>query len=87
MVVDDVKQDGQAFRMAGIYQPLQPLGPPYAWCGAYEGDPFVAPAIATEELRNRHDLDVSNAELHQMVESLDGGREGSFRGEGSDVKL
>src|SRR5687767_13542352 len=47
----------------------------------------VTPAPAAGEFVHRHQFDMGNPELEQMIQFPDGGFEGSFRGKSADMKL
>src|SRR6185312_16180193 len=74
MVVDDVKQDGEAARMAGVDEVLQIVGPAVAAVGREEQHAVIAPIALAGKIRHRHQLDRGDAEAHEMVEvALDAG--------------
>ena len=52
-----------------------------------EVDAVVAPSAIAREFGNRHQLDVRDAELGQMVEAIDRRIEGSRRREGANMQL
>ena len=87
MVVDDVEEHGQAAAVAGVDQTLEPVRPTVGMMWRVEIDAVIAPAAASGKFSHRHQLDMSDAELDQMVELIDGADEGSFRCEGADMKL
>ena len=67
VVVDDVEEDRQAVRVAGVDQPLQPVRPAVAVLGGVGEDAVVAPVAAAGELGDRHQLDRGDAQLAQVA--------------------
>ena len=48
-------------------------------------DAVVTPAVMTRELGNRHELDMRDAQLDQVIEQRDGALEGPLPAERTDV--
>src|SRR4029434_443954 len=48
---------------------------------------IIAPPPAPGELIDGHELNVRDAEVHQVIEPRDGGLEGPGRGEGPDMEF
>ena len=87
VVVDDVQDDAEAEGVGAIDQPPQIVGRAVDVRGRPEIDAVVAPAEASGELGDRHQLDDGDAQLAQRRQLARRGGEGSLRGERADVKL
>ena len=51
MVVDDIKDDSEVARMAGVHEPFEPLGPTVAGVGRKWIDSVVPPVTCSGKLR------------------------------------
>jgi hypothetical protein len=87
VVVHHVEHDGQATRVTGVHEPLQPVGPAVRLMHRPQVDPVVAPAAATGKRRHRHQLDGVHAEVAQLIEPPDSGVERALGRERADVQL
>ena len=56
VVVDDVEEDGEAARVAGVHEPLQRVGPAVGLVHRPQADPVVPPAVLARERGERHQL-------------------------------
>ena len=73
--------------MAGVDQPLEPVRSAVGVVRRVQVDAVVAPAAHAGELLHRHQLDVRDAELDEMVEPLDRAGERALGAERADVQL
>src|SRR5271157_894519 len=87
VVIDHVEQHGEAAEMGGIDESLEPVGTAVELPHREEVDAVVAPAMVAGELGNRHQLDVGDAEVDEVVQPIDGGLERALGSEGSNVQL
>ena len=87
MVVDDVEEDGERARVAGIDEALEGIGRAVRFMRGEEVDAVVAPALDSGEGVDGHQLDVGDAEVAEIVEFGLRGVEGAFGGEGADVQF
>jgi hypothetical protein len=87
VVVHDVQDHRESPGVAGIHQALEALRPAIGVVGGPEIDAIVAPPARPRELRDRHELDVRDAETPEMAEPLDDSIEGAGGREGADVEL
>src|SRR6185295_5402749 len=87
MVVNDIKDYSQAAAVAGVDQALEPLRTSIGVVRRVKIDTIVSPTAASGKFCHRHQLDMTDAEVNQIIEFIDGRDEGSFRCEGSDMKL
>ena len=85
VVVDDVENHGETAVMAGVDEAFERVGAAVVFGYGEQVDAVVAPAAIASERRNRHDFDVRDAKLVEVIEALDGRVEGACRGEGPDV--
>ena len=87
MVVDDVEDHPQPAPVAGVDEPLEPVGAAVRLMGREPADAVVAPVVLAVERVDRQDLDEVDAQLHEVVEPFDGRVEGAARRERADVHL
>ena len=73
--------------MAGVDEPLQPVGAAVRLVRREPADAVVAPVVLAVERVDRQQLDQVDAQVDEVVEPLDGGVEGALRGERADVQL
>ena len=87
VVVDHVEDRGEAPRVAGVDEALEGVWTAVRVVGGREENAVVSPPVVPRELVDRHDLHCPHAEVHQVVEPLDGGVEGALGREGPDMQL
>ena len=87
MVVDDVEDHPEAAPVAGVDEPLEPVGAAVRLVRRVPADAVVAPVVLAVESVDRQHLDEVDAELDEVVEPLDGRVEGAARCERADVHL
>jgi hypothetical protein len=87
VVVDDVKEDGQAARVRGVHEPLQRVGPAVRLVHRPQPDPVVSPAVLAGVRRERHQLHRGHAKPRQVVQPLDGRIQRPRRSERAGVQL
>ncbi len=87
VVVDDVEQHHQAARVRGVDEALHVVRRAVGRFGREQQHAVVAPAARAGEVGHRHQLDGRDAERDEVIETLDRGRERSFRREGAHVEL
>src|SRR5690348_13701455 len=77
MVVDNVEQDGEPFGVASVHEPFEIVRRTIGavWCKKI--DAIVTPAALTGKLIYRHELDVRDAEIAEIVKAFDDACEGS----------
>ena len=71
VVIDDVEEDGEAARVAGVDEALQAVRSAVGCVRREQRRAVIAPAPPTRERRHGHQLDVGHAELLQVPELLD----------------
>src|SRR5581483_8437681 len=72
MVVNHVQNDSQTMLMTGIHETLEAVRSPITMVRSIQIDAVVAPAPCPRKFRHWHQLDVCNAEIHEVPESFDG---------------
>ena len=87
VVVDDVEDDREAPRVAGVDEAPQPVGPAVGRLRRPQIDPVVAPVARAGELRDGHQLAGGDAEGDEVVETLDRTVERARLAERPDVQL
>jgi hypothetical protein len=87
MVVDDVKDDGEAVMVGLVHETAEVIGLAVEARGCKEIDAVVSPAEAAGELRDRHQLDAGDAELGQLLQLARRCRPRSLAREGADMHL
>ena len=87
VVVDDVEDDGEPARVAGVDESPQAVGPTVGRLRRPEVDPVVAPVARSRELGDRQDLAGRDAELDEVVQPLDRRVERALGRERADVQL
>src|SRR5690606_1329725 len=87
MVVDHVENNAETAGMAGIDQPLEAIRSAVGMVRRVEVYSVVAPAAFAGKLRDRHELDVSDTQAYEVLQSLNCGIEGASSGEAADVQL
>ncbi len=87
VIVDNVQQRRETTFVAGVYEGFEIIRRAVGGMRCEEADAVVAPAAAAGKLGNRHELDVGNTEVCEVVQSVDGGEEGAFLREGADVQF
>src|SRR5439155_19429236 len=63
MVVDDVEEDGEALRVAGVHEAAQPLRTAVGRLRRVEVNAVVAPVARAGELGDRHELHRGDPQL------------------------
>ena len=87
VVVNDVEDRRDAAGMAGIDKAMECLRSTVCAVRREEVDAVVSPASPAWELRDRHELDRIETQVHEVIEPRDRGVERAFRSEGADVEL
>ena len=87
VVVDDVEQHGEAFRVRCVDEPREPVGTAVRAMRRGQVEAVVPPAALAREGRDGHQLDRRHAELAQAAQARDHGVERSLLGERADVEL
>ncbi len=87
VVVDDVHDHREPMAVAGVDQPLEPMGTSIRVVRREQVDAVVAPAVVARELRHRKQLDRCDAEVYEVGEPFDSRIKGALFGERPDVEL
>ncbi|CAM5681612.1 hypothetical protein STENM327S_05756 [Streptomyces tendae] len=87
VVVHHVQDHAEAERVRPVDEPFQRLGPAVRLVHRPQRDPLVPPAMPSGEGAQRHQLDVGDAQAHQVFEALGGGVEGALGGVRPHVQL
>ena len=87
VVVDDVQQHGEAFRMRCVDETREPVGTAVRAMRGGQVEAVVPPATLAGEGRHGHQLDRSHAERTQASQTRDHGVERSLVRERADVEL
>src|SRR5439155_25209750 len=87
MVVDDVHDDCEAARVAGVHQPLEAVRTAVGMMRSEEQHAVVAPSPLARELGYRHELDGGDTEVDEVVELGDDRLERALLCERADVEL
>ena len=87
VVVDDVLDDRETARMAGIDEPLIRRRPPVGLIDGVPEHAVVAPIVRAVEAVDGQHLDEIDAQGDQVVEFVDRAVEGAVGGECADVQL
>jgi hypothetical protein len=87
MVVDDIQEHGEPTGVAGIDQAFEACRAAIGVVGRIEIYPIIAPAPRAREGVDRHQFYMSNTEVNQVIESLDGCIKGACWRKGPDVEL
>ena len=78
VVVYHIEQHGQPFLVRRIDKPLERVGAAIGFVHGKERDAVVAPAMIAFKRSYRHQLNMRNAETHQVVQPFDCGIEGAL---------
>src|SRR5687768_16753811 len=73
--------------MASVYQPFQAKWSAIRVMRRIREDAVISPTVVPEEFRHRHQLDMCDAKLHQIIETLDDPIERAFRRKCSDMQF
>jgi hypothetical protein len=87
VVVDDVLDDAESARVAGVDEALVGGRAAVGLLHRVPEHAVVAPVVGAVEAVDRQHLDEVDAEVDEVVEALDRRVERSLRGEGADVQL
>ena len=87
VVVDDVEKHHELVRVRRVDQSLQIVTRPVACVRCERQHAVVTPVPAAGEIRHRHQLDRGHADLGEITEPLDRGRERPCMGERADVEF
>ena len=87
VVVDDVLDDPQTTLVARVDEHLVRGRSAVLLLDRAPQHAVVAPAVAAAEPVDRHQLDQGDAQLHQVVQSIDGREQRALGGERADVQL
>ena len=87
MVVDDVEEDGEALRVAGVHEAAQPLRTAVGRLRRIEVNAVVTPVARARELGDRHELQRGDPQVGQPREMRDDGFEGARGRGGAHVEL
>jgi hypothetical protein len=87
VVIDDIKNAGEALLMTGVDQPLQTCRSPVTILRSEYVDAVVAPISRAGKLPDRHHFHSGDSQLTEGREAGDDGIEGSFRRKRSDMKF
>ena len=87
VVIDDVEDDADAFAVARVHKALEAVWATIGLVRCKEGNAIVSPAAMAGKLRDRHHVDVGDAEIGKIIEVLDRAVECSFLAEGSNVEF
>ncbi len=82
-----VDQHAQPLCVAGVDEAHQRVGAAVGFVHAVPQHPVVSPTVAAGKGIHRHQLDEVHAEVHQIVQLVDGGVEGPGAGERAQVQL
>src|SRR5690606_15017925 len=85
VIVNDVKNDGEADAMGFIDEMAEVVGRTVETGGGEEIDAVIPPPEAAWEIGDRHDLEQGDPELRKLLQFFGGGSPCSFRGEGADM--
>jgi hypothetical protein len=87
VVVHDVQDHAETVAVRGVDEALERRRATVRLVHREEVDTVVAPAVATVERGDGHDLDEVDPETGEVAEPRDRGVERALRGEGADVQL
>ena len=87
VVIDHVEQHHDAAGVRGVDQRFQIVGVAVAGIRREQQHAVIAPVAAARKLRHRHQFDRGDAELGEIVQPLDRGREGALGREGADMQF
>jgi hypothetical protein len=87
VVVDDIEDDRHAAAMTGVDHPPERVRPTVARLHREGMDAVIAPVARAGELGERHQLDGGDAEVPQIVETLDDRVERAFGRESAHVNF
>ena len=87
VVVDHIQEDGEAFGVAGVYEPLKAVRPAVAVLSRIGEHAVISPVAGARELADRHDLDGGDAQIAELAQPRDDRLECPFRSESADVQL
>src|SRR5690606_356317 len=87
MIVHHIQEDGDAFGMAGIYQPLQSQGSAIGILNRVRKNTIITPVPATGELGYRHKFDTVDAQFAQIIQPGYDGFKSSLWGESTDMQF
>jgi hypothetical protein len=72
VVVYHIEDDRQTSAVAGVNQRLQPIRSTVGIVGGEEVHSVIAPATLARKLDDRHQLEVRDPQIDQVVQTLDG---------------
>src|SRR4051794_36863036 len=87
MVVDDIKQHTESCGMGGIDEGVEIPGRAVAAGRGKEGNTVVSPVPATRKICDWHEFDGIDAQVDQILQSIDHCPVGSLGREGPHVQL
>jgi hypothetical protein len=87
VVVDDIQEDGEAFRVSCVYKALEGVRTAVRLVHCEKRRTVIAPAEFSRERRHGHQFEVSSAQINEEIELFDGGVECAAGSEGPDVQL
>jgi hypothetical protein len=87
VVVDDVQHHAETLAVGGVDEALEAVRPPVRLVRGIPAGAVVAPVVLAVERVHRQQFHQVDAEVDEVVQSLDGGVEGALGRERTDMHL